>query len=141
MTGTHWLLLGALALSACGEDTITIPPPEPPPTGSLQLALSAPGPILANVPASQVANGGVTVTRSAGLTGVITMSAESVPTGWSVTFSPALISGSANTSSVVITAPANIGAGSYSFNVRASVTGITNTVGTMTVVANVEQGN
>lgn len=142
MTRTHWLLLSALVLPACGgEDTITIPPPEPTPTPTLQLVIAEPIPVTANVGTPQGTVGGATVTRSEGFTGAVTMTAESVPTGWTVTYSPAILSASVTSTIVLITAPASVAAGSYSFIVRATAIGVATASSSMTVVANVEQGN
>lgn len=142
MTRTHALLLATLALAACGGDeTITIPPPEPLPTPTIQLALVPPIPVTANVGTPQSTFGSATITRSEGFNGAITMSAESVPTGWTVTYAPAILGASVNTTVVQVTAPANVVAGTYSFIVRATAIGITSATGEVSVVANVEQGN
>ena len=73
------LLLGTLALVACGDDDLVLPEPEPTPTPTLQLALSQPTPLTANLGVTQGAAGGATVTRSEGFSGPITMSAEGSP--------------------------------------------------------------
>lgn len=142
MTRTHLLLLSTLLLPACGgDDSITIPPPEPLPTPTIQLAVSQPSPVTANVATIQGTLGSSSITRSEGFSGPVTMTAESVPTGWTVTYSPAILGGSVTSSVVQITAPANVAAGSYSFIVRATAVGIATASREMTVVANVDQGN
>lgn len=136
------LLLGALALAACGnDDDLVLPEPEPTPTPTLQLALSQPAPLVANLGVTQGGAGGATVTRSQGFNGAVTMSAEGVPTGWSISFSPAILGADITESTVLITAPANVMPGSYSFTVRATAVGITTTSAAMSVTANVGQAN
>lgn len=136
------LLLGALALGACGnDDDLVLPEPEPTPTPTLQLALAAPTPLTANLGVTQGTAGGATITRSEGFSGAVTMSAEGVPTGWSIAFSPAILGADVNETTVLITAPANVMPGSYSFTVRATAIGITTTSAAMSVTANVEQSN
>ncbi len=142
MIRTHWRLLSTLALAACGgDDTLIIPPPEPPPTPSILLTVAQPGPVTAGVNAPQGSTGTATIMRSEGFNGSITMSAESVPNGWSVSFSPAVLSADVNSTLALVTAPAGVVAGSYSFIVRATAIGITTATREMTVSANVEQGN
>jgi hypothetical protein len=141
MIRSHWLLLGTLAVGACGEDTLIIPPPEPGPTPGIQLTLEQPGPVIANVIAMQSTAGTATLVRSEGFTGAVTLSAESLPTGWEVAFSPAIVPGNVTTSLVIVTTPANLAPGSYSFLIRANVIGVTSTTADMTVAVNVEQGS
>lgn len=136
------LLLGTLALAACGgDDTLVIPEPEPNPTPSIVLTVEQPGPVTANVGTTQGAVGAANILRSEGFNGAITMSAESVPTGWTISFSPAVLGAGVSTTLVLITTPANVVAGSYSFIVRATAIGITTATREMTVSANVEQGS
>jgi hypothetical protein len=136
------LLLGTLALTACGDDdTLVIPQPEPNPTPSIVLTVEQPSPITANLGTTQGAAGAANILRSEGFNGAITMSAESVPSDWTVSFSPAVLGAGVSSTLVLITAPANVVAGSYSFVVRATAIGITTATREMTVSANVGQGN
>jgi len=136
------LLLGTLALAACGdEDTLVIPEPEPTPTPTIVLTVEQPGVITSNLGTPQGATGTATILRSEGFSGAITMSAESVPSDWTVTFSPAVLASDVTTTIVLVTAPPNVLAGSYSFVVRATAIGVATATREMTVSANVVQGN
>lgn len=141
MTRTHWLLLGALTLAGCGDDELVLPEPEAPPTPTVQLTVEQPTPVAANLGIAQGSAGSASITRSTGFTGPVTLSTTGLPPGWSVNFIPSILTGEVTTAQVLITVPADVVAGSFSFTVRASATGVSTAAATMTVVANVEQNN
>ncbi|MBC8088765.1 MAG: hypothetical protein H7Z40_15985 [Phycisphaerae bacterium] len=99
-------------------------------TGSITLALSnASAPIAVGLPAVSA----VTVTRLDGYSGTILLSADSLPTGVTVTFEPQALGGQSTTAIMTITAATTAAVVTDTINVRASGVNVTTASATVEV--------
>lgn len=120
------------ALSACGSSSSTDGPAAN--SGSLTLAAS---PATVSVQQGNTATVTIAVTRSGGFTGAVTLSAGTLPTGVTASFSPSQVPGSSNSATLTITVAATAAAGTYSIPVQGQGTGVANasTTVSLTVTA------
>lgn len=110
------------ALVACGSDPsgpAPTPPPPPPATPAFTLALTG-GAV--TILQGETATLGVSVTRSGGFTGAVTVSVEGLPAG--ATAAPVTIAGSATTGQVTITTTGAVVVGTASLTLRGTGTGV-----------------
>lgn len=121
-----------LALSACGggggdSNGGTGPGPV---QQDFDLTLSA-----TTLSVEQGGTGSVTasVGRIGGFTGTVNLSAESVPSGLTVSFSPAAVPSGTPSTTVSVSAAATLAPGTYAFTVRAQATGRTDRTGSVSV--------
>lgn len=123
-------LVIAVGLAACGSDDAVSPTP-PDPTPAISIAVTNPTPVVA-LPIPVGAQVSIALTRTGGYTGVVTMTAEGLPTGWSASFAPAQITSGGGTLATV-TVPGNTARGNYSVTFRATGTGVAAATGTATI--------
>ncbi len=110
----------ALAMSGCtsGGDGGTTPPPV---SQSITLQLSA---TAGTVARGASGNSTLSLSRVGGYTGSVALTAENLPTGVTATFTPAQLTGSASSATVVFDVGTTATAGSSTITVRAAGTGV-----------------
>jgi hypothetical protein len=119
-----------VALIAMGGCVDGVDGPDGGTTGSIALSVSnAKAPIAVGMPAVSA----VTITRTGGYTGTVILSADSLPTGVTVSFDPAALAGVATTSIMTITAATTAAVAIDTINVRASGTNVTTSSATVEV--------
>jgi len=87
-----------------------------------------------NVPKGSTGSAILTIARRAGYTGSVTLSSEGTPTGVTVTFSPASLSGSATQSTMTVDVTPTATAGTYTVTIRAKGAGADSKTATLTLV-------
>jgi hypothetical protein len=112
--------LVALVLgSACSSDAAPI---EPPTTGSIQLASNVLG---ASVVQGYATTVDLTLSRTGGFAGAVTLSAEGLPANVTASFAPATLTGATVNSTVTLQVGANATLGAAEVTLRASGDGVT----------------
>ncbi len=79
----------------------------------------------------------ITVSRS-NFTGTVTLAAENVPSGVTVTFNPVTLTGTTSTATVVV--PSALAVGNYSITVRATGTGVSDATATIALTVSAAAG-
>ncbi len=109
-----------LAVSACSGDGGTTPPP--PPVQSIGVQLSSASGTVAR---GASGNTTVTVSRVGNYTGLVSLTAENLPTGVTAAFTPAQLTGTANSATAVFSVATTAAAGTSTITVRAAGSGVT----------------
>ena len=131
LTGSRLIsaVVVAATIAACsgGEDNGTEPTPV------IEIALSANTLTLVQGDNGTVS---VTLTRSVGFTGPVTVSVEGLPTGVTTVAAPTPIPSGSTTSVITITTAAATTPGNYNLTVRATGTGVTDKTATLQLTVN-----
>lgn len=117
----------AFALSCSSGSDGGTPPNTP---GTISISLSSSN---GSVQGEGSVTSNITVTRSGGQQGVVTLTAAAVPAGVVASFSPASLAAEATTSTITFTVSASAAAASYPIIVRASSPGMTESTATYTL--------
>lgn len=105
------------------------------PKPAIALTITNPSPVVFPVVLPVGAQVSIALTRIGGYTGTVTMSAEGLPAGFSVSFAPTdITTGSGTVASVTV--PIGAVRGTYPITFRATGTGVTAVTGTATITVN-----
>lgn len=117
-----WMAGAALAIVACSGSDDDGLPTNPPPTPTIAIQVS---PASATVSRGDNASASVSLTRGGGYTGAVQLAATGVPSGVSVVFNPASLSGSTSSATMTVSAGEEAAAGKApSFQITASGAGV-----------------
>lgn len=119
--------IAALALSGCSGGGDPTPPPPP---GAIALATS---PASVNFAAGAGGSSTLTLSRSGGFAGEVTLAATGAPAGLTVTLTPAAIPASGTTSTITLTSAGTVVPGSYPISIAGTGAGVSSAA-TLTVV-------
>lgn len=112
----------ALSLAACAGGGDKELPTNPPPTPTIAIQVS---PASATVSRGENATASVSLTRGGGYTGAVQLAATGLPSGVSVVFNPASLSGSTSSATMTVSAGEGAAAGKApSFQITASGAGV-----------------
>ncbi len=144
-TGTVTIAVGASA--AVGPYALTVQASGNGVTDNFQvftLTVTAAGTASINVSAAAVsalqgtsASSTITVSRS-NFTGTVALTAENLPSGVTVTFNPAAVTGTTSTATVVV--PGALAVGNYNVTVRATGTGVSDATATLALTVTAAAG-